>query len=65
MGLGTYKQFEKRLFAMKPNIYIGKECVGRDDPRMAAPLPLTSLARPSTALPTFIKAWMTCLRNRR
>ena len=25
MGLGTYKQFEKRLFAMKPNIYIGKE----------------------------------------
>lgn len=36
MGLGTYEQFEKRLFAMKPNIYIGKECVGRDDPRMAA-----------------------------
>lgn len=35
MGLGTYEQFEKRMYAMKPNIYFGNEVVGRDDPRCA------------------------------
>ena len=30
----TYEEYVKRLSAMKPNIYIGDEKVGRDDPRL-------------------------------
>jgi len=32
----TYDDYVKRLSAMKPNIYIGDEKVGRDDPRLQA-----------------------------
>ncbi|HSO19563.1 MAG TPA: 4-hydroxyphenylacetate 3-hydroxylase N-terminal domain-containing protein, partial [Desulfosarcina sp.] len=32
--LRTKEQYHDDLFAMRPNIYIGGECVGRDDPRL-------------------------------
>ncbi|MFX0060536.1 MAG: 4-hydroxyphenylacetate 3-hydroxylase N-terminal domain-containing protein, partial [Candidatus Heimdallarchaeota archaeon] len=30
----TYEDYVQRLYKMKPNIYIGEEKVGRDDPRL-------------------------------
>lgn len=34
MGVGTFEQYRDRLYAMKPNIYIGNEVVDRRDPRV-------------------------------
>ena len=30
----NFEEYLKRLYKMKPNIYIGDEKVGRDDPRL-------------------------------
>jgi len=32
--LKTFEDYLARLYKMKPNIYIGDELVGRDDPRL-------------------------------
>lgn len=34
----TSKEYRKQLYAMKPNIHIGGERVGRDDPRLEQPI---------------------------
>ncbi len=35
MPVGTFEQYYDRLVAMKPNIYVGGEVIGRSDPRLA------------------------------
>lgn len=34
MGVGTFEQYKERMSKMKANIYIGDECIDRNDPRM-------------------------------
>ncbi|WP_024287262.1 4-hydroxyphenylacetate 3-hydroxylase family protein [Cellulomonas sp. KRMCY2] len=34
MGIGTYEQYRDRLYSMTPNIYVGAELIGREDPRL-------------------------------
>ena len=45
----TPKEYEKRLFQMEPNIYIGNEKVGRDDQRIAGGMNIIK--------ETYEKAW--------